>query len=234
MTLFHSPRWLIATGRHAIFTLVQLCLFSGLLALSACASLPPRLPCPPAPRGDVVYLIERGWHTGIAIPVSELDANLSFYRGVYPGARVILFGYGKKTFFTVRAKNLSDYLLGPWPGPAAIQTVGLRVPPSEAYGPEEVSAIALPPGGRQALSAYIWNDLVKDAAGKPEILAKSTHPAGIFYAAHSEYSPLHTCNTWTAGALHAAGLSISEKDVVFSSQVRARVEKATNRECSVY
>jgi hypothetical protein len=141
-----------------------------------------------------------------------------------------MFGYGKKTFFTAPANTLSEYILGPFPGPAAIHVFGLRVTPVEAY-PDNAAALALPPTGGRNLSAYIWQELAKDKSGRPIIVSRSHNPEGLFYAAESQYSLLNTCNTWTANALHHAGIPISEKGVMFSRQVMAQVDETAKSQC---
>jgi hypothetical protein len=207
-------------------------LLSAAAILAACSSVP--LPsCPPPVAGDVVYVVGQDWHAEIGIPVEELDKNLAFYRDIFPGARVIMFGYGKKTFFTAPPETISEYIIGPVPGPAVIQVVALNVTPLDAYSPEDTLVLHLPPGGSRALSAYIWTDLAKDPAGKPELVAHSENPSGLFYAAQSEYNLFHTCNTWIAETLQASGLPISGDDVIFSSQVMSRVRKAAETQCPV-
>lgn len=198
-------------------------------ALSACNQAVPSCPLPPA--SDVLYVTGQGWHAEIGVPVEELDKNLSFYRKTFPGARVIMFGYGKKTFFTAPAATLSEYFIGPVPGPAVIHAVGLRVTPVEAYPPGDTITLALPPGGSKALSAYIWKDLAKDISGRPYIVAHSTDPDGLFYASVSEYNLFHTCNTWTADAVHTTGLTVSGSNVIFSGQIMSRVSKAAENQC---
>ena len=197
--------------------------------VSACMSLPPVCKHPAA--GDVVYVVGEGWHAEIGIPVNELDEGLGFFRAIFPGAHVIMFGYGKKTFITAPPDAFSEYLLGPVPGPALIQVVALNVKPTEAYPPENTVTLILPPGGRKALANYIWQDLSKDEAGRPQVAAHSNDPAGLLYAANSEYNLFHTCNTWTADALHAARLPISGDQVIFSSQVMTRVNRAAKDQC---
>ena len=62
-----------------------------------------------------VYVVGQGWHAEIGIPVEELDENMSFFREIFPGARVIMFGYGKKTFFIAPPEAMTEYVLGPFP-----------------------------------------------------------------------------------------------------------------------
>ena len=151
--------------------------------------------CPQILVSHVIYVVGHGWHVEIGIPVEELDENMSFYREIFPGARVIMFSYGKKTFLIAPPETVSEYLLGPLPGSALIQVVGLSVVPTVAYPPEDTVTLFLSENGRQSLSAYIWKDMIKDKLGKPQIVAPSTNPIGLFYAAQSEYHLFHTCNT---------------------------------------
>lgn len=198
--------------------------------LSACGSV--TQPCPLGTGSEArVYVVEHGWHVDIGIPVEQLGKDLAFYRQIFSGARVIMFGYGKKTFFTAPPETLSEYFLGPLPGTAAIQVVGLSVTPLEAYPPEDVIVLKLPQNGSKALSTFIWNDIAKDEFGRPRIIAHSEDPDGLFYEALSGYSLFHTCNTWSADALHAAGLPPTSGNVIFSSQVMSQVESTAEAQC---
>lgn len=199
------------------------------LATTACGGVAPP-PCKPDGT-DAIYVVGRGWHAEIGIPVEQLDGPLGFYRTVFPGARVVMFGYGKKTFITAPATTLAEYVLGPFPGPAVIQVTGLAVTPLQAYEPGSTIRLAMPPGGDAALSAAIWNDLAKDQHGAPRLVSLGHHPVSVFYASRSGYSLLHTCNTWTANLLHAAGLGIATDGVVFSDQVMARAAAVAAAQC---
>ncbi len=176
-------------------------------------------------------MVSHGWHAEIGIPVTELDGDLAFTRAIFPGARTIMFGYGKQTFITAPVKTFPEYLLGPFPGPAVIQTVALNVTPPEAYAADEVITLALPPDGAQKLADYIWGDLAKDESGKAILVSHSTNPDGLFYAADSIYTLFHTCNAWAADALHAAGLPVSGDRLIFSGQTMSRAEQAAAGQC---
>lgn len=188
-----------------------------LLAVAGCATRAPV--CLAAPGGDTAYIIDRGWHVDLGIAVGSLDGGLAMFRDVFPGARAVVFGYGKRTFLTAPPDDWSEYLLGPIPGRATIEVAGLLVLPDAAYAPGEVTALPLPPGGAARLSAFIWRDFA------------SAHRIGLghgtlFYAANSRYSLLHTCNTWAADALAAADARISAADVILSGQVKRRAVAA--------
>jgi hypothetical protein len=204
-----------------------------ILALGTAACSNAVTPCAsPVAGSDTVYVVGRGWHAEVGLPVEELDGPLAFYRTAFPGARAVMFGYGKKTFFTAPAQSLAEYVLGPFPGPAAIQVTGLSVLPWEAYPPDSIIALSLPPGGSAALSASLWNDLDKDEAGAPRLLSLGHNPVSLFYAARSRYSLTHTCNTWVADMMHVAGLNVSGNGVVFSDQVMSRVARTAAGQCA--
>lgn len=201
-----------------------------LFLLSGCAASPSS--CKPlAGEAGTVTVISRGWHTAIGIPASALRGPLARFRGVYPGARTVMFGYGKRTFLTARADQWNEYLIGPFPGPAVIETAGLSTDPQAAYGPEDSIALAVSPEGMDALSALIWNDLAEDASGAPQLVAPGAFPGSLLYAAASTYSFANTCNAWAARALRAAGLPISPAGVVLSGQLMGRAANAALQQC---
>ena len=195
--------------------------------LAGCAT-PPR--CRGGRAGaDTVYVVSRGWHVEIGIPAERLTGSLRVFRDIFPGARAIMFGYGKRTFMTAPADDISEYLLGPVPGPAVIEAVGLRDLPPAAYGASDMVTLALTSSGDARLDAFIWNDLRLDRTGEPLLVGPGEFPGSLFYAARSRYDLLHTCNTWAAAALAAAGLPISAEGVIFSGQVMARATSASCR-----
>jgi len=199
--------------------------------LSACSAAPPpqALACQAGPSATITVL-SRGWHTEIGIPATELRGGLTFFRGIFPGARTIMFGYGKRTFMTARADRASEYLLGPFPGPAVIEPIGLSTSVQAAYGPGDEITLTLPADGTTKLSDFIWQDLAKTREGTPVLVGPAAFPAALFYAANSQYTLSHTCNTWVAEALHQAGLPISPDGVVFSGQTMRRAAIAA-RHC---
>lgn len=204
------------------------------LCLAVLAGCSPPLPpdCPPALAGrDVVYVLGRGWHTEIGLPAEELHGGLEAFRTIYPGARTVMFGYGKRTFMVAPPDDISEYMLGPVPGPAVIEVVGLNASPPEAYGPDGIVTLVLPPGGAEKISAFLWNDLRHNEAGGPLLVAAGHFPGSEFYGARSGYGLFHTCNTWTAEALAAAGLPVDADALVFAHQTMSRVASAATAQC---
>ncbi len=176
-------------------------------------------------------MLGRGWHTQIGLPAEELQGGLAVFRQIYPGARAVMFGYGKRTFMVAPPDDIGEYVLGPVPGPALIETVGLSESPPAAYGTAGMIALALPPGGAARLSAFLWDDMARDRLGQPLLVAPGPFAGALFYAARSGYTLFHTCNTWVAAALRAAGLPVDPDFAILSGQTMARAADAARRQC---
>ena len=200
------------------------------LLLAACAGSPP----PDCARGPAAaaWLVDQGWHTEIGVRAADLDGPLSTYRRVFPGAAVLMFGFGKRTWITAKVESLSELLMGPFPGPGAIQVVGLRVTPEQAFGDAEVLALSLRPQQFRLLSAFIWDAIGKTATGRPRLIGGGLFPGSLFYAASRSYAPDYTCNSWTAQALQAAGLPVHPSGIVFAGGVIDQVGK-TGAACTM-
>jgi hypothetical protein len=187
--------------------------------LAGCSSPEPAA-CPaPLPMAEYVYVRGHGWHVEVGLAARSITGPLSVFLDVFPGAQAIMFGYGKRTFITAPPDSLSEYLLGPVPGPAVIQVTGLAVLPDADYPAGEVLMFPLPPGGARALSDFIWRDIAKDKAGEPRLVGPGPFVGSLFYSAVSGYRLSHTCNTWAALAMNAAGVPLDPGGIVFSNQV---------------
>jgi len=176
-------------------------------------------------------VIDRGWHTEIGVPADELQGPLAWFRTVYPGARVVIFGYGKRTFILSPARGLAEYVLGPFPGPAVVQTMGIKVTPLEAWGAHDVVALPITAKGVNALNAAIAADLPTGRDGHPTLVAKKFGGASLFYVARSAYGPVHTCNSWSASLLKAAGLDVSDWPIAFAGQVMGQARALSGARC---
>ncbi|MCB8876110.1 DUF2459 domain-containing protein [Acidisoma silvae] len=176
-----------------------------------------------------VSLVTHGWHTDIALPAAEATGRLAAFRAVFPGARTLVFGYGKRTFMIAPAHTIGEWIIGPFPGPAAIEVSAISGDAAAAYGAAHVLTLPLPPGGAEGLSDFLWAAIAKTPAGAPAYIAVGNWPGSQFYDAAQDYGLTHTCNRWSAEALAAGGVPVSPAGVVFSgsldSQLRALLRR---------
>lgn len=196
---------------------------AGLIALFliGCSS-GPQHPAAPVPEGvDRVYVIDRGWHTDIGLPVTELHGKLALVAADFPGATSLTVGFGDRMYLLNRDTNFFDMLRALLPGRAALLVTGLRAPPETAFGPDKVVTLAIAKPQLEALEAFLASYFATDRDGQPLRLADGAYPGSLFFASDATYDALYTCNTWTVEVLRAGGYPVSTTLVIFAHQVMA-------------
>lgn len=196
-------------------------LFLLLLTLATARNGDPRLYPPPPGRqaGQVVsvYLVDNGFHTDLAVPVSALVGRRSgrAAASVAGGRSWVLVGYGDRSFYIAQGPALARAADGLrslfMPGnPAVLRFDGLAASPDKVWG-DGVTSIKLSPRGLAALAEAIDASLEPGPGGGPvsvpdAVGAGNGAPSRGFFAAGRPFSLVHLCNHWTADMLHAAGL----------------------------
>ena len=176
-----------------------------------------------AAAAPVAWVVDHGWHTEIGLPAEQVTGPLSYFHTVFPGAKVLMFGFGKRTFITAKVETLSELVMGPVPGPGAIQVTGLKVEPARAYN-DLVVQVKLAPDGPGLLSNFIWSAIGRTQAGLPRLISAGLFPGSAFYAASHSYDLSYTCNTWTEEALQGAGLPVGTDAILASGALREIVQ----------
>ena len=49
-----------------------------------------------------VYVVGRGWHTDIGLPVDEVTGPLASLESDFPGVRFMVFGFGEREYYMAR------------------------------------------------------------------------------------------------------------------------------------
>jgi uncharacterized protein (TIGR02117 family) len=191
-----------------------------LLALAGCAATPPLAGDPGAPPlTEAVYVIAGGWHTEIGLPTQLIRGPLASMKQAFPRARYLVFGWGARAYYMARDPGIGDLLRATIPGPAVMLVIPLEVPPENLFGAANAMVVRVSQNGLDRLSQFLWDQLAKDPEGMPTPAGAGSYPQSVFYVATGTYKLSYTCNTWTAEALHLAGLPVTATGVVFAGQV---------------
>jgi uncharacterized protein (TIGR02117 family) len=172
-----------------------------------------------APPREAIYAISGGWHTEVGLPVEALGGSLRALKRDFPSARYLVFGWGARDYYMAQNVGIGDLLRAAISGPAVVLIIPLEISPEAFFGASNVYPLPAPPNGVQHLSQFLWDYLVSEENGMPRRVGDGPYPQSAFYASSGTYNLGHTCNTWTAEALHAAGLPVNAAGVVFSGQV---------------
>ena len=209
--------------------------WSKILGLLVCFSLLADCAAPPPPaalassRGEIIDVVDGGWHTEVAVPEAAISGPLANLAAEFPGARYLIFGWGARDFYMAPNPGLADLLRAAVPGPAVMLVIPLAIPPTAYFGTATAWAIPVTPDGAARLSQFLWDSAAKDRNGAPIRAGVGPYPQSMFYAASGTYDASNTCNTWTAEALRAAGLPVTAAGVVFAGQLLNQLPPLTSR-----
>ncbi|HUN42710.1 MAG TPA: DUF2459 domain-containing protein [Acetobacteraceae bacterium] len=185
------------------------------------------------PGPDVVYAIDRGWHTDVGLPVDEIHGALASLEPRFPGVRYFTFGFGERQFYMSRRADLIESLSALLPSQSALLVTGLIASPQMAFGVDHVVVLHVTGDGVTRIENAIWQELDQSPAGAAVFLANGPYEGSAFYAARGTYDAFNTCNTWTAEMLRAGGLPFSAAGVMFSGQVMGMARAIAVRQASL-
>jgi uncharacterized protein (TIGR02117 family) len=211
-----------------------LLLLAVAMVVSACSSPVPPLPAPTPSDNVAVYVIERGWHTDVALPVEAITGNLATLEQNYQGVRFLTFGFGERQFLVSRRVTVGGMLSALLPSHSALLMTALSAPPDVAFGQQNVVVLHVTREGFRRIETRIWDEIEKPAAGGPPVpLADGPYAGSVFYAAVGTYDAFDTCNTWTASVLRSGGLPMPTMGTLFSGQVISAARSLNVRQGSL-
>ena len=168
-----------------------------------------------------VWLVSRGYHTGLILPAKDASDLITPLAGESSGFAE--FGWGESYYYQAPTVELCD-------APRALFFSEGSVVRLEFCGDElepEFAAsgfvIRFDLSARQFLDLCRFIDesfAKKDCSVTRETIEREG--AVGYYTSVHRYSIIHTCNTWAARALEAAGTGVTGAGVIFAFQLRAR------------
>ena len=206
-----------AQARWSFLSLALVSILSGLVGCTA--AIPGQPYAGSAPPTETIYVISGGWHTELGLSVEAITGPLTALKREFPSARYLVFGWGAHDYYMSQNPGIGDLLRAASSGPAVMLVIPLEISPEAFFGASNVLALPAPPGGTRRLSQFLWDYLAVEKERPPRRIGTGPYPQSVFYASTGTYNLAHTCNTWTAEALHAAGLPVNAAGVVFARQV---------------
>jgi hypothetical protein len=196
--------------------------------LTACSQAPS---LPPA-ASATLYVIDRGWHTEIALATDAIPSPLAAIADAFPGARYLAFGFGDRNYLMRRETDFFDMLAAMLPGRGAILVTALRAPLPRAFGEDAVIPLRISEAGLDGIGEFLWNSLEKDPSGRPVGLADGPYPGSVFYASARDYDGFYTCNTWVAEGLRAGDLPVVSVGVLVAGQLTSQARTVMARQAA--
>jgi Protein of unknown function (DUF2459) len=198
-----------------------------ILLLQACSSMPQHaLQARSAAAGSraTIFVARRGWHIDIGFRTLDLQLPLASLSPQLERTQYVFFGFGDRHYLIARNKNFPGLLAALWPGAGVILVTMLAAAPGEAFGNEHVIRLTVSFDEARAAQTFVWDSLLKENDA-PVFYRDGPYEGSLFFGAAPEYSAVHTCNTWAAEALRAAGLPVRSRGVVFAWQLWSQTRR---------
>jgi uncharacterized protein (TIGR02117 family) len=167
---------------------------------------------------STIYIARRGWHIDIGMAAADLSPPLSQAIAALPGARYVFFGFADKHYLLAANHHAPVLLSALWPGAGIVLTTGLSNSPAEAFGTTHVIRLNVLQSQMRDLQAFIWRSL-RTQDGLLAIYRQGPYEGSVYFLAAKKYSAFHTCNTWGAEALRAAGFRVHTAGIIFAGQL---------------
>jgi Protein of unknown function (DUF2459) len=136
----------------------------------------------------------------------------------------VFFGFADKHYLLAANHNAPVLLSALWPGASILLTTGLANSPADAFGATHVIALHVTNDQMRALQAFIWRSL-RTRDNLLEVYRDGPYEGSVYFLGKPKYSALHTCNTWGAEALRAAGFRVHIAGVVFARQLWSQARR---------
>jgi hypothetical protein len=225
------PRYAVSVSRRSqssrgCFSISLMSLFWAINSPAACGVVA----C--AADSSNIYVARRGWHVDIGLSTDDLAAPLDTIAADLPGAHYVFFGFADKHYLLAKHHNPPVLLRALWPGDGIMLVTGLALAPGEAFGEKHVISLGLDAEEMHALQSFIWKTL-RTQGDSVNVYQTGPYEGSVYYLAAPKYSAVHTCNTWAAEALRAAGFHVHTAGIVFAGQLwsqASRLKRMQERE----
>jgi uncharacterized protein (TIGR02117 family) len=182
------------------------------------------------PRADeptsTVWIVAHGWHAGIAVRAADLPATSWPERRDFARADYLEVGWGDREYWQAQDPGLrlalNALLL---PTPSVVRVIAIDEPLAAAFPGAEILDLRLSRAGFERLLAFVDGTFDRAGAAVATPLGPAAWPRSRFYPAQGSYHAFRTSNTWTARALHEAGVPITPAFALTSGGLLRQVRR---------
>lgn len=175
-----------------------------------------------------LYVINHGWHTGLAIRRGDIPDGLWPEHRQAPPGEYLEVGWGQREFYQTRDPSLLQALgAALWPQPSVLHLVGFNGQVTAKFSNSEVIGLPLDAPAMAQIVRYISDAYERDADGNVKRMGQGLYGDSRFFAGRENFHLFRTCNVWTARALRLAGCPVGAG--ITADNVMKSVAKCANR-----
>ena len=172
-----------------------------------------------AERSQVVYVVRRGWHTGVAIAAADWPRRDWPLLSSFADARYLEFGWGDAAFYQADKPTLGMTLAAVlWPSPTVMEVVPLQTAPPAGTDDYESVAVHVTDAELKAIAASLDASFAQPLS-PTEKTYRTAGGEARFYHARGKFYLFRMCNRWTSELLELAGCAVSPRLAMTAGQV---------------
>jgi uncharacterized protein (TIGR02117 family) len=193
-----------------------------LYAISGCSTLPHSIKTgtdsSDAEKSNRIFVINHGWHTGVAVPASVLTNKLPELGQRFPDSKYLEIGWGDEGFYQANeiTTKLSIKALF-WPTDSVLHIVSVPASPEALFPDSKIIRLSITDNELQHLLEFITSSFYFSKNESIIPLKTGIYGDGQFYKAVGDFFLFNTCNTWTAKALESTGFNLPDDVLILTA-----------------
>ena len=171
-------------------------------------------------RSQVVYVVRRGWHSGVALAAADWPQRDSPLLSAFADARYLEFGWGDADFYQADEATASMGISAA----TVMEVVPLQAAPPPETGDFETVAVHVTIAELKAIVSSLDASFVQPISPTGKTYRTAGGEARFFHARGNFYL-FRMCNRWTAELLQRAGCAVSPRLTLTAGQVITAAKK---------
>lgn len=180
-----------------------------------------------------IYVVKRGWHTGIAIAAADWPNRNWSLLADFPDSDYLEFGWGDELFYQAEPETL---WLGTraalWPTSSVIHVIGVRSPIIENIYADDIVEVRVSADGLRRMAEAIEREFTEQTPAATPVSLRAAPKPNHFYGAKRKFFFPRMCNWWIASRLAEASCPIQPWTVITAPRILREArsfESATKR-----
>jgi hypothetical protein len=199
--------------------------FLALIACIALAGCSGERTVADSERSQVVYVVRRGWHSGVAVAAADWPQRDWPLLSTFADARYLEFGWGDAAFYQADKPSVGTALAAAlWPSPTVMEVVPLQEPPPPGMEDFESVAVHVSKAELKAIASSLDVSFAQPISPTGKTYRTADGEAR-FYHARGKFYLFRMCNRWTSELLELAGCAVSPRLAMTAGQVVKAAKK---------
>ncbi len=192
------------------------------LVMAVRCHLPRQASTPPSDSTSAIYVVQHGWHAGIAVRRADLPEGAWPVLDAFPDAEYLEVGWGEARYYPGHTREVWGAVqAGGWPTASVLHVVPVSQAIPKRFPHHTIVRLPVGPEEMNALAAYVAASFAADD-GAAEPVAPGFYADSRFFRSELPYHVFNNCNHWAAGALEAAGCDTAPRRTMTIGQVLAQ------------